>query len=366
MDFRRTGIGRVFENALAGLLASDAVEAVQVVIPESRRPAFESDYASHPKVSVAYAPFEPFSPGDFLLKQRLIDRFSPRADVFLYPNMNVPLFPRGKVVFTVNDIIMMTPASSWHPVKKWLFRFLTRRALSRAAGLVCISETTRHEVGRVFGHVPCPTAVIHPAIGNEFHALRPESYRVEPPIAGDYLFHVGIRVGHKNHAGLIRGWIEARKAFPGLKLVIAGKRLWEDDVDRLRAELGLGDELVEVASPADEQVKALMANARAFVFPSLAEGFGIPPLEAMAMGAPVVCADIPVLREVNGDAALYVDPGDPLSIGRGIVAVLSDPAVRERLEGAARSRLPHFTRDRMAGQYLEFLQAVAGSRFVKS
>lgn len=360
MDFRRTGIGRVYENVLAGLLASDEVAAVRTVVPSSRRAAFEASYGGHPKAGVEWAPFEPFTPGDFLSKQRLVDRFSPPADVCLYPNMNVPLFPRGKVVFTVNDLIMMSPASSWHPVKRWLFRVLTQRALRRSAGLVCISDTTRLEVERVFGRIPCPVAVIHPAIGDDFQGVDPARYREAPAVAGDYLFHVGIRVGHKNHRGLILGWLEARKAFPGLKLVVAGKRLWEDDVDRLRAEHAIGDDLVELLDASDEQVKNLMANAKAFVFPSRAEGFGIPPLEAMALGAPVVCAGIPVLREVNRDAAVYVDPDDPASIGKGIVSVLSDAALRERLRCAAEALLPHYSRARMAGDYLAFLKRIAG------
>lgn len=360
MDFRRTGIGRVFENILAGLLASEEAASVRVLIPETRREPFERDYGGRPKLRVAYAPFEPFSAGDFLSKQRLFDRLPEKADIVLYPNMNVPLFPRGRFVFTVNDIIMMTGASSWSPVKKWLFRWLTSRALARADGLVCISEATRLDVERVFGRIPCPVRVIHPAIGDDFRGVDPARYREAPLLSGDYLFHVGIRVGHKNHAGLIRGWLEARRAFPGLKLVVAGKRLWEDDVDRLRAELGLGDELVEMREATDDQVKQLMANARAFVFPSLAEGFGIPPLEAMSMGTPVVCADIPVLREVNRDAAVYVDPHDPASIGQGIISVLSDAALRERLAAAAKALLPHYAKDRMAGDYLSFLREVAG------
>jgi glycosyltransferase involved in cell wall biosynthesis len=360
MDFRRTGIGRVYESVLRGLLESEEVSVVQTVVPLSRREAFEAGYGGHPKIRAAFAPFEPFSPGDFLSKRRLLDGFSPRAGATLYPNMNVPLFPRAPFLFTVNDIIMMTPASSWNPVKKWLFGALTRRALARAAGLVCISEATRSEVERVFGPVPCPVRVIHPALGDEFLAADPSPRGEAPIVEGRYLLHVGIRVGHKNHAGLIRGWLEARKAYPELKLVVAGKRLWEDEVDRLRAEHGIGEELVEYRDATDAQVKNLMAHAAAFVFPSFAEGFGIPPLEAMAMGAPVVCADIPVLREVNADAAWYADPHDPASIGAGIVAVLSDPALRSRLLEAAARRLPHFSRARMAREYLSFLLDVAG------
>lgn len=143
MEFRRTGIGRVMENVLAGLIASEAVTRIQTVVPRSRAGEFGESFGNAPKVQAAFAGFEPFSPGDFLVKQRLIDRFSPAADLLFFPNMNIPLFPRGEVVFTINDIIMMTPLSSWGAAKKRLFRFLTARALSRARGVVCVSHVTR-------------------------------------------------------------------------------------------------------------------------------------------------------------------------------------------------------------------------------
>jgi glycosyltransferase involved in cell wall biosynthesis len=357
MDFRRTGIGRVMENVLSGLVESEAVAEVRTVVPRTREKEFTDAFGPSRKVRAAFAGFEPFSPGDFLAKQRLIDRFSPAADIFFYPNMNVPLFPRGRFVFTVNDIIMMTSASSWSAAKKSLFRLLTARAMSGAAGVVFISDATRREVERVFGRPAGPVKVIHPCIGQDFLEADPAVHRSAPLVEGDYILHVGIRVGHKNHAGLIRGFLEARREFPGLRLVVAGRRLWEDDVDRLRGELGLGDELVEFRGASDAEVKNLYANARAFVFPSLAEGFGIPPLEAMAMGVPVVCSDIPVLREVNGDAALYVDPFSPADIGKGVAAVLGDGTVRERLLAAGRDKLPYYSRRRMAGEYLSFLES---------
>jgi len=358
MDFRRTGIGRVLERVLVELIESDRVSGIQTVVPATCAGEFQVDYGCHPKMRALFAGFGPFTPGDFLLKQRLINGFSPRADVSLFPNINVPLFPKGKFVFTVNDIIMMTSDSSWSPAKKYLFRTLTERALSRCSGLVCISDFTRSEVERVFGRGRASVRVIHPALGEEYLHADPEPYRRAPLVSGDYLLHVGIRVGHKNHAGLIRGWVEARKTFPSLKLVVAGKRLWEDDVDRLRRELSLGPELVELTGATDEQIRNLYANAKLFVFPSLAEGFGIPPLEAMAMGVPVICSDIKVLREVNGDAALYVDPRSPGEIGKGVVSVLSDRDLGGRLVAAGRTRSALFTRRRMTEGYVSFLEAI--------
>lgn len=358
MDFRRTGIGRVLESVLNGLIESDRVSGIRTVIPSSRASEFKADYGGHPKIRALFARFGPFSPGDLLLKQQLIDQFSPRADISLFPNMNVPLFPKGKYVFILHDIIMMAPDSNWSPAKKYLFRALTARALSRCSGSVCVSDFTCGEVERVFGKKRAPMRVIHPALDERYLHVDPEMYRGNPLVGGDYILHVGIRVGHKNHAGLIRGWMEARKVFPSLKLVVVGKRLREDDVDRLRRELSCGPELMEFTGATDEQIRNLYANAKLFVFPSFAEGFGIPPLEAMAMGVPVICSDIPVLREVNGDAPLYVDPRSPEEIGKWIVSVCSDRDLAGRMVAAGRTRSALFTRKRMAEGYVSFLEAI--------
>lgn len=358
MDFRRTGIGRVYESILAGFIEREEIRGIQTLVPRDREKEFGDSFGGQTKIDAAFTDFPPFSLGDFLRKQRLIDRFSPPADIFLYPNMNVPLFPRGKIVFTVNDIIMMTSESSWSAAKRHLFRTLTARALSRCTGLVCISEFTRSEVEMAFGKGRTPVRVIHPALDEGYLRIDPERYRKAPLVPGDYILHVGIRVAHKNHRNLILGWMEARKKFPGLRLAVAGRRLWEDDVDRLRKALGLNEELLEFTGATDEEIRNLYANAKAFVFPSFLEGFGIPPLEAMAMGVPVVCADIPVLREVNADAALYADPRSPAAIGDRIVEALCEGSGKDTLVAAGKARIRHFTRERMARGYLEFLKAM--------
>jgi len=358
MDFRRTGIGRVYESILSGLAEREEIRGIQTLVPRDREKEFGDSYGGRDKIDASFTEFSPFSPGDFLRKQRLIDRFSPPADLALYPNMNVPLFPRGRFVFTVNDIIMMTSDSSWSPAKKYLFRALTARALSRCCGLVCISGFTRSEIERVFGKLRAPVRVIHPALDEEYLRIDPVKYRKAPLVPGEYILHVGIRVAHKNHRNLILGWMEARKKFPDLRLVVAGRRLWEDDVDRLRRDLGLKWELLEFPESTDEEIRNLYANAKVFVFPSFLEGFGIPPLEAMAMGIPVVCADIPVLREVNVGAALYADPRSPAAIGDRIVEALCMGSGKDALIAAGKARIRHFTRERMAGEYLDFLQAV--------
>jgi glycosyltransferase involved in cell wall biosynthesis len=177
------------------------------------------------------------------------------------------------------------------------------------------------------------------------------------PVSGEYLMYLGLRIAHKNVEGILRAFRFLSNEFPGLKLVIAGSRYSTPDmVDRWKTDPRLAGRLVEIPEPSDEEIVRLFSGAKAFVFPSFAEGFGLPPLEAMAAGVPVVCSDIPVFREVYGDAARYVDPGRPESIADGVREILNDPASASLLSARGRKRAGTYRRDRFIRAYLEIVR----------
>jgi glycosyltransferase involved in cell wall biosynthesis len=126
-------------------------------------------------------------------------------------------------------------------------------------------------------------------------------------------------------------------------------------VDRWKSDPRLRDRLIEIPDPTDEDIVRLFSRAKAFVFPSYAEGFGLPPLEAMASGVPVVCSDILVFREVYGDAVRYVDPSRPESISEGIRKVLTDPAYASLLVDRGRKQAGIYRRERFVSDYMELL-----------
>ncbi|HWS15971.1 MAG TPA: glycosyltransferase family 1 protein, partial [Candidatus Methylomirabilis sp.] len=226
-----------------------------------------------------------------------------------------------------------------------------------AEAVVTISETAREEIARTFRIPPERVAVVYPWVKDAFFAGEgPPPAR--SPVAGEYLLYVGLRIAHKNLDGLVRAFLLVSGEFPTLKLVVAGKRYTAPDmVDRWKADPRLAGRLVEILDPPDETLRALYAGARAFVFPSLAEGFGLPPLEAMASGVPVVCSDIPVFREVYGDAVRYADPNLPESIADGVRKVLSDPGLTSRLARSGSERAALYRRDRAVNAYLELIRS---------
>ncbi len=231
-----------------------------------------------------------------------------------FPGHNVPLSVPGSYIVSVNDVTVFSPHFRLPWYRKAGFRWLLSRAVHGAETVVTISETVKGDLVREFGLPPGKIRVIYPWIKEIFFEPPPAA---GSPAPGEYLLYLGLRIAHKNVEGVIRAFLLLLDDFPKLKLVIAGSRYSTPDmVDRWKGDPRLKGRLIEIPDPSDDEIVRLFSGAKAFVFPSFAEGFGLPPLEAMASGVPVVCSDIPVFREVYGDAVRYVDP-IPAGVDRG-------------------------------------------------
>jgi glycosyltransferase involved in cell wall biosynthesis len=149
---------------------------------------------------------------------------------------------------------------------------------------------------------------------------------------------------------------------PPLQLVIAGKRGWlTDAIERRAVELGVADRVRFTGYVADDDLPALLSGALAFVFPSLYEGFGMPVLEAMACGTPVLASATSSLPEVAGDAALLVDPNDTGAIAAGLARLVCDDGLRAELRARGLVRAAQFTWSRCADETLAVLGAPTGA-----
>jgi glycosyltransferase involved in cell wall biosynthesis len=167
--------------------------------------------------------------------------------------------------------------------------------------------------------------------------------------AGPIVLNVAVKKRHKNQLRLVQAFSGVRKAAPDSHLVLAGAQTPYEDVLRSEAErLGIDKAVAFPGYVSDRDLEGLYAAASVFVFPSLNEGFGLPVLEAMARGVPVVTSAASSLPEVAGDAALLVDPSSVDEIEHATVGILRDPALRERLAQAGRLRPSAFTWDRCA------------------
>jgi glycosyltransferase involved in cell wall biosynthesis len=182
-------------------------------------------------------------------------------------------------------------------------------------------------------------------------------YEVRQP----YLLYVGGLNGRKNIEGLLAAFAEVRRSHPRLALVIAGKRQWRvGGIDKVLQNLDIEAQVHFTGYVADADLPGLYGGAAAFVFPSLYEGFGLPVLEAMACGAPVITSNVSSLPEVAGDAALLIDPRNSGAIATAIRRVLEDPHVASTLRLRGLARAAEFTWERTARETLAIYERLLG------
>ena len=290
-----------------------------------------------------------------------------RPDVFHAPHYVMSPAIRCRSLVTIHDCIhLVFPQYLPNRAAYVYARAFMWSAARRSHRILTVSEASKRDIVQFLNVPPEKIVVVYNAIDERFRVAPSEEAiaRVRERYQLDHRFvlYVGNIKPHKNLVRLIEAFDRLRKRkFDELTLLIIG-----DEISKLpalrRAVHGhkLHKHVRFLGYLPDDMLAILYRLAAVFVFPSLHEGFGLPPLEAMACGAPVVTSNVSSLPEVTGDAAVLVDPYDVESITDGIARVLTDPALREelRVKGIARSR--EFSWERSVSRTREIYQEVAG------
>ncbi len=287
-------------------------------------------------------------------------------DVLFVPAHVVPLAHPPASVVTIHDLGYLAFPQA-HTARRRLELELTTRWSLRAARLtIAISQATKDDLVRHYGADPARVRVVHHGLGESFQPVESPlaiaAAREHHDIAQRYLLYVGTVQPRKNLERLIDAFalVANRPELTGVQLVIAGGRGWlSENIERRAADLGLAKRVRLCGYLPDADLPALLSGALAFVFPSLYEGFGMPVLEAMACGAPVLTSNTSSLPEVAGDAALLVDPSNTEEIAAGITRIASDGGLRGRLYARGLARAASFTWDRCARETLAVLKESA-------
>lgn len=219
-----------------------------------------------------------------------------------------------------------------------------RRSLKYASKIIAISENTRQDVVRFYGLNEKKVDVIHLA-----SSLRAIDTTKSLQFPGKYLLFVGQRLRYKNFPFFIRAVAPLMQQDSDLTIVCAGGGGFSPEESALFDSLGVAGRVSQLSVP-DETLAALYGNARAFVFPSLYEGFGIPVLEAFACGCPVVLAESSCFPEVAGDAALYFDPRDEGALRSVLERIVKDESLRRDLRSRGFIRGEEFSWDKTASK----------------
>jgi len=275
------------------------------------------------------------------------------VDVFHGTNYCIPVFAPCPTVVTIHDLSLFTQS---HTHEEANVRRGKRRVpimARRASRIIAPSEWTKREVIRRLRIRPEKIRVIHEAAREGMKPLpfdlcrnALDRHQVRRP----YLLYVGTIEPRKNLLTLIRAYDELLRATPHRpQLVLCGGRGWLcDEVFKLVEDLKLQDQVRFTGYVEDTDLPALYSAAEAFIYPSLYEGFGLPPLEAMACGAPVITSNVSSLPEVVGAAGLMHDPNDHRALAQKIAELLGDETAREHFKREGLKQAARFSWERAA------------------
>ena len=286
-----------------------------------------------------------------------------RVDIFHgMDHVGIPLVGRsGKYVVTVHDVIPLILPETFTPRHRLVVRLALARVRRKADLVVVPSHAVKRDVVRRVGLPEDRVVVTHEGCEPRFRPVRSAAARRDvaaryglPP---RYVLAVGTLEPRKNLTTLLEAFARLRRdgeVDADLRLVLAGARGWLDEpIFATVRSLGLEDAVRFTGFVDDADLPAVYSGAALFVFPSLHEGFGLPLLEAMACGVPVVTSNISSMPEVAGDAAVLVDPRDTDGLAAAIARLLRDEALRDRLREAGIARARQFSWEATARRTLD-------------
>lgn len=263
-----------------------------------------------------------------------------------------PLAWRGRSVVTVHDLSFLLLPQAFSAANRLYLSAFTRLSVRRADIVLTVSENTRRDVIRLLGARPERVRVAYNGVEEVFRPLpaeQVEEFRRRRGLAERFILFLGTLEPRKNVARLVEAYARLRQAGFPHQLVIGGGRGWlYEEIFALVQRLGVEKEVLFPGFIPLEEEPLWYNAAEVFAYPSLYEGFGLPPLEAMACGVPVVASSTSSLPEVVGEAAILVDPYSLDDLTAALKRVLSDEALRHELSGRGLARARQFSWDQTA------------------
>jgi glycosyltransferase involved in cell wall biosynthesis len=362
---QRTGVGNYTYNLIQHLSQLDRENQyvlfyshhlnVRSSIPEIDNPNFENKFLRFPNklLNLLWG----------TVKLPKIDWFVGDVDVYHSPNYCLNVLARGKSMMTIHDLNFLAYKQFTIASGRWHYAFKIKNYAQKVDAIVADSQSTKNEIIK---YLKIPEEKIHviylgcspafqPLSSSETKQKIMEKYQIKR----DFILYVGTLEPRKNLKGIIQAYNYSR-AKDDFLLVLAGGKGWKyKHIFRLVNQLKLQDRVVFCGYMPDSDLPALYNSASVFVYPSFYEGFGLPPLEAMACGTPVIVSDTTSLPEVAGDAGIYVDPFDIEQISVSIDTVLSDVKLCRTLRERGLMRAKLFSWEKTARETIKLYKRLA-------
>ena len=356
---QHAGIGRFTRSLVDALVRIDSRNEYVLFYADPSRSGRSYVAATAPHRNVVERPIPVSDRTLTILWHRLglplgVDLFTGPVDVFYSPNYALAPLRRGASIVTVHDLSFLVEPQCADARLRAFLEKVVPESVGKASFVTTDSEHTRNDVICLLDVPAHRTEVVYggvdPSFGRVTDPARLEAVRRKHRLQFPFILHVGVIEPRKNIPTLIRAYakLRARRRLRH-KLVLAGGLGWlyHDVFHEIEAQM-LGDDVVLTGFVPDEELPTLYSLADAMVWPTLYEGFGLPPLEAMACGTPVVCSNRSSLPEVVGDAALTVAPTDVDGLTDAMERVLFDEGTRTDLIARGYTRPPLFTWEKAA------------------
>ena len=356
-----TGLGKYAEKLIENLQKIDSKNKYSIFLKESNWNSLRLANKNFQKILADvswYSLSEQLKMPNIYSKEKL--------DLLHVPHFNVPILYKGKFVVTIHDLIhqqfSQTSATTRNAlafqIKKIGYRKIIKHAVYKSQKIITPSKFVKEQVVKTFAINPVKITVTYEAAEEEyFRSTRhPERSEGSQPL----IIYVGNAYPHKNLNNLLEAFKILITHHSSLinKLILVCPRdvFWH----KLREEIKkrqLEDSVALEAYQTAQELDKLFKKAKAYVSPSLSEGFGIPPLNAMASNIPVICSDIPTFKEVYGSAALYFDPTSPSDIARKIIEVLENSKTRSDLVEKGKKQVKKYSWLKMAQETLKIYES---------
>lgn len=366
-----SGIGRYIRNLVEQLQKLDNRNQYFILLlkKDFEKNKFRKNFTQ------ILADFRWYGISEQLILPNLLKSLQP--DLVHFPHFNVPILYKGKYVVTIHDLIhqhFQTKRATTHDfltykIKKLGYKRVFTKAIKNSEKIFSPSEFVKNQLITEWGIEKDKVIVTYEGVEGKFLEILKEvkmddfkkiseKFNLQKP----YLFYAGNAHPHKNIKFLIGAFLLIKEKHPNLNLVLSGpdNYFWNEIKKESNIGGGIFKGLIFTGFVSDKGLATLYNNAFAFIMPSLEEGFGIPVLEAMVCGCPVVSSNAASLPEVGGDAVIYFDPGNEEDIVSKVMQVLSDEKLRSDLIKKGEKRYKEFSWQKMAQQTLKVYQSTPG------
>ena len=360
IDARESGTstGRYIDKLIEHLHAHKVGDSI-ILLTSAERTEYFANIA--PNFTVLQTPFKEFTFEEQIGFMRQLNGLD--ADLVHFGMVQQPVLYRGKVVTTMHDLTTVRFKNpSKNPIVYWakqqVYKWVIKMAARKSTAILTPTRYVKDDVAAFTRVSPQKITTTYEAA--DFITDQPHA------VAGlegkRFIMYVGRPTPHKNLGRLIDAFALLRKTHPDLQLVLAGKS--DANYERYAKKVHTDNlsNVVFTGFISDAQLRWLYEHCSAYVFPSLSEGFGLPGLEAMVHGAPVVSSNATCLPEVYGEAAHYFDPLNTTDMADKIADVLDQPQLRTQLVSAGKGQVSKYSWDHMAEQTLRIYEAVLATK----